>query len=57
MSIREKLEKVKAQEETLFLVILVGLVALGAYGLGRLSKLEADREPARIENAQIWAEE
>ncbi|HRZ30543.1 MAG TPA: hypothetical protein P5274_02670 [Candidatus Paceibacterota bacterium] len=60
MSIKEKLEKVKvypakagAHEKELFVALLVILVALLAFGLGRLSRLEADREPVTIENAEV----
>jgi hypothetical protein len=53
MSIRDFLGKcknlaVKALESDLFLVLVILLVALGSFGLGRLS-MEPDKEPIRIE--------
>lgn len=51
MSIKEIWGKVKSCEKEIFVALLVILVALLAFGLGRLSRLEADREPIRIENA------
>jgi len=50
MSIKEIVEKVKANEPTLFIALLVLLVSLAAYGLGRWSRLEDRREPVRIED-------
>ncbi len=51
MSIKEILGKVKFYEKELFVALLVILVALLAFGLGRLSRLESSHEPIRIENA------
>ena len=60
MSINEKEEKVKSKfsliidyEKEFFVSLLVILVALFAFGLGRLSRLETEREPVQIENAQV----
>jgi hypothetical protein len=60
MSINEKEEKVKvylakagAHEKELFVSLLIILVALLAFGLGRLSRLESEREPVTIENAEV----
>jgi len=55
MSIREKMEKVKtcflAYEKELFVTLLVILVAFLAFGLGRLSQIEEERQPVQIEDA------
>lgn len=57
MSIDENTEKVKggwrAYEKELFVALLVILVALLAFGLGRLSKIEGAKEPVQIENADL----
>jgi len=54
MSINENEEKVKSgflrYERELFIVCLVILVAILAFGFGRLSKIEGCREPIQIEN-------
>jgi hypothetical protein len=50
MSIKELIEKGKSWERELFVSILVILVALLSFGLGRLSKIEGCREPIQIEN-------
>lgn len=41
----------KSREKTLFVALLIILVALLSFGLGRLSKIEGCREPVQIENA------
>ncbi|MFA6253689.1 MAG: hypothetical protein WC640_00290 [Candidatus Paceibacterota bacterium] len=58
MSIKEMTEKVKfysswwrAREKELFVALLVVLVALLSFGLGRLSKIEGCQQPVQIENA------
>lgn len=51
MSIKDLIEKGKAYERQLFVALLVVLVAFLAFGLGRLSRLEADKQPIQIENA------
>ncbi len=58
MSIKDLIEKgkvypslVRVYEKELFVALLVVLVALLAFGLGRLSRLEADKQPIQIENA------
>lgn len=51
MSIKEMLEKGKLSERKLFIALLVILVALLAFGLGRLSKIENSQQPIQIENA------
>ena len=60
MSIKEKAEKVKdflvANEKELFYSLMLILVALLAFGLGRLSKIEEAKVPVRIENATTSSE-
>lgn len=62
MSIKDLLGKIKglahfkapelgALPDDLFLGLIIVLVALGAFGLGRLSKIEGSKTPIRIENA------
>lgn len=58
MSINENVEKVKVysplvrgHEKELFVALLVIIVAVLAFGLGRLSRVEGCREPIQIENA------
>ena len=47
---REKMPQPEALSNDLFLGLVVILVAIGAFGLGRLSKIEGARAPIRIEN-------
>ena len=63
MSINQIGEKIKGAlgktldyEKELFVALLVILVALLAFGLGRLSRLESDKMPVTIENAQAVTE-
>ena len=62
MSIKDLLQKIKGRgsqnslnlpslSDNLFLGFILILVAFGAFGLGRLSKIEDSRVPIRIENA------
>ncbi len=55
MSIKENSGKVKdfflANEKEMFFGLLLVIVALLAFGLGRLSKIEEAKVPIRIENA------
>ena len=51
MRIKENWEKVKTYEKELFVACLIILVALLAFGLVRLSKIESAREPVRVEGA------
>ena len=62
MSIKDLLQKIKGWgskktlslptlSDDLFLGFILILVAFGAFGLGRLSKIEGSRVPIRIENA------
>ncbi|MFA5000969.1 MAG: hypothetical protein WC531_01935 [Candidatus Paceibacterota bacterium] len=58
MSIKDFIEKGKlyptwwrGHEKELFVALLVILVALLAFGLGRLSKIIGCQEPVQIENA------
>lgn len=61
MSIKDFSEKIKdfgrnslphpgTLSDDLFLGLIMVLVAIGAFGLGRLSKIESSRTPVRIEN-------
>ena len=59
MSIKDLIEKgktllsrVRANEKELFIALLVILVALLSFGLGRLSKIESAQQPVQIENAE-----
>ncbi len=45
------LEKVKSHEKELFVALLVILIALFSFGLGRLSKIKSSQQPIQIENA------
>lgn len=53
MSIRQIIEKGKSLEKELFVSLLVILMALLAFGLGRLFKIEGCREPIQIENVEV----
>lgn len=57
MSIKEKFRKIKipgqSQFEDLFIVFLIILVALSAFGLGRLSALEEKRTPVKLIQGDI----
>ncbi len=46
MTIHELIEKCKSRE--VYTALLIVLVGFGAFGLGRLSRLEEGREPIRI---------
>ena len=61
MSIKDFSEKIKEFANTkaeslgplsddLFLGLIITLIAIGAFGLGRISKIEGSRAPIRIEN-------
>jgi len=54
MSIRDFKEKINSFlsniNEDIIIVLIIILVALASFGLGRLSKIEENREPIRIEN-------
>ncbi|MFH1979380.1 MAG: hypothetical protein ABII97_03290 [Patescibacteria group bacterium] len=50
MNIREKLKKIKTIESDLILVLVVLLVGLIAFGLGRLSVVSENETPVRIES-------
>ena len=39
--------------DDLFLILVIVLVAFGSFGLGRLSKIEEQKAPIRIENAPV----
>lgn len=49
MSIKEIWGKGKSMEKELFVATLIILIALLAFGLGRLSKIEEARQPILIE--------
>jgi hypothetical protein len=49
--IKGKLGKLREYEKELFVALLIILVALLAFGLGRLSRLESDKMPVQIEGA------
>lgn len=55
MSIKDYWQKIKGQclarEGAIFLTLAIVLAASFGFGLGRLSKIQADREPIRIETA------
>lgn len=51
MSIKDLVEKGKTHEWELFVTLLVILVAVLCFGLGRLSKIEGCQQPVQIENA------
>lgn len=61
MSIKDFLEKIKEFARTkannlgplsddLFLGLIIALIAIGAFGLGRISKIGGSKAPIRIEN-------
>ncbi len=67
MSIEDFKEKIKGLAQfkpinlpplanDLFIGLILGLVAVGAFGLGRLSKIEGSKAPIRIENAPSVSE-
>ena len=51
MSIKEIFEKGKSHEKELFIALLVILVAILSFGLGRLSYIDSSQQPIQIENA------
>ncbi|MFA6475972.1 MAG: hypothetical protein WCV68_01000 [Candidatus Paceibacterota bacterium] len=51
--IKGKLGKIGEYEKELSVALLVILVALLAFGLGRLSRLESDKMPVQIEGADV----
>ncbi len=51
--IKGKLGKLRDYEKELFVALLVILVAVLAFGLGRLSRLEGDKMPVQIEGADM----
>ena len=64
MSIKDLIEKIKGPghfqapelptiKNDLFLGLIIVLVAVGSFGLGRLSKIEGTKTPIRIENEPI----
>jgi len=59
MSIKEKAQKIKGLvssfpewEKDVFVGLLVVVVAVGAYGIGRLARLSQSNVPVRIENLE-----
>ena len=42
-----------ALSDDLFLGLIIVLVAIGAFGLGRISKIEGSKVPIKIENAPV----
>ena len=56
MNIQELAQKVKALGERfntreMYTVLLIMVVAFGSFGLGRLSKLQASKQPIRLEQS------
>jgi hypothetical protein len=52
-----RLPQLRTLPDDLFLGLIIILVALGSFGLGRLSKMEGAKTPIRIENAaEVTAE-
>lgn len=47
------IEKIKGAEKDIYLVLLVILVGLLGFGLGRLSRLEENRAPILIKNKEL----
>lgn len=43
--------RLKAIQDDLFMALIIILVALGSFGLGRLSKIEGSKVPVKFENA------
>ncbi len=67
MSIKDLREKIKAPEilkkpylpsisDDVYYGALIVLIAIASFGLGRLSKLEGEKEPVRIEGASFITE-
>ena len=50
MSINNIKEKIKAYKNDIFIVLVIILVALISFGLGRLSKIRENKAPVTIEN-------
>jgi hypothetical protein len=51
--IKSGLGKIRDYEKELFVALLIILVALLAFGLGRLSRLESSKMPVQIEGALL----
>lgn len=50
MSIGKIREKIKSYENDIFIVLIIILVAVISFGLGRLSKIKENKTPINIEN-------